>query len=172
MALVFTGGLEGLPIQLGKYAKSLYKFHRNSLYAIPDIDMLRKEVRVFCSIVVVFNESTKEIQSQTKEKIRKRELDRMIVEQTTEAYRRIKMLLKRLEPLQESSKSNLLEKLFAMMRWNLSKEEIQIPIVTLASVKSSLQLLLSLLLMDKNVSKIQYDPTLTQDERKSLLSTM
>jgi hypothetical protein len=172
MALFITGGLESLPIQLGKYATSLYRFHRNARYAGADIDMLRKEVDACRSLALLFNESTKEIEGQAKEKARQSGIDQIIVEQSTDAYSKIERLFKRLAPLQKSANSNPMEKLLAVIRWNIYRQEIQVPIVTLGSVKSSLQLLGTILLLDKNVSKVRFDSSLSQSERKSLLSTM
>jgi hypothetical protein len=172
MALIMTGGLESLPIQLGKYATSLYRFHRNVRYAGADIDMLRNEVKACRSLALMFNETTKEIQGQAKEKAHQSGVDQIIVEQATEAYSRIGRLLKRLEPLQKSANSNPMEKLLAMIRWVIYKQEVQVPIVILGSVKSSLLLLSTILLLDNNVSKIRSDSTLSQTERESLLSTM
>jgi hypothetical protein len=172
MGLIMTGGLESLPIQLGKYAKSLYRFHRNVRYAGADIDMLREEVETCRSLALIFIETTKDIQGQAKEKVRQSGVDQIIVGQSTKAYSRIKRLLKRLKPLQKSANSNLMEKLLAMIRWNIYRQDVQVPIVILGGVKSSLQLLGTILLLDNNVSKIRSDSTLNQTERKSLLSTM
>lgn len=81
-------------------------------------------------------------------------------------------MLKRLRPLDKRANSRSLEKLLAVIKWNLYRQEIQFPIGTLASVKSSLELLGTILLLDKNVSQIRFDHTLNQTERKSLLLTM
>lgn len=170
--ITITGGFEILPIQLGQYARRLYRFYRTVQYAGSDIELLRKEVKVCRSLALMFNETTKEIQSPVKAKARESKIDRLIVEQSTEAYSRIERLLELLKPLHKGVNSNPIERLLAVIRWNFYKQEIQIPIASLASVKSSLQLLLTILMLDKNLSKIHTDSTLSKTERETLLSTM
>ncbi|KAJ5908310.1 hypothetical protein N7495_000992 [Penicillium taxi] len=142
---------------------------------IPNFKCAKKEVQLLIDEVLtcqmladIFSDTSSLLESRVMQLAYEKKLDKLLQSQTISAREQIDHIMKRLKPLLDGDNDSRLNQCIAKVWWHFTKDETQVALVILGSVKSSLTLLSSLLTLDSLV-KILKSPTARKESQSLLL---
>lgn len=169
------GGISAALSILGEMevcSTKLRGLYHDLTYAKKEVKLLRLEVSTCRRLTTMFHEITKSVQMRATQVGQNRKLDRCIRQQSAMAREQIDGLLEKLEPLRKDSDATRLQKYMARIQWYLNKDGILLPLKTLESVRASLSLWSTLLLLDQNIFNVSKIAETDIEGRRQLLTEM
>jgi hypothetical protein len=143
--------------QLDACGKSLCRFSRDIRMAKNEVKLLKYEIANCRLLASIFEEVISPIQNTVMRMARQKNLDQRLCDQSKMAHDQIREISQKLKPLYRG-KSTGFEKFQAKIRWHFVKDDFQLPMATLGSVKSSLNLLTSLVMLDSAIANFRNIP--------------
>jgi hypothetical protein len=178
MALETIGTVSAVVSLLGELeacGSNLRRFIRNVRYAKREIERIKTEVDVCIGLCTVFTSTVQHTKNQAMERARKKDFDnleRLIQGQAKIAHGQIRDLLDHLTPLHKRVRSSVVEQTWAKLRWHFSKDDLELPMATLGSVKGSLSLLSVIILLNDKISKVSQSKKFSEKEKERLTQEM
>jgi hypothetical protein len=173
--LAVFGGISAAASIIGEMevcSTNLRRLYHDLRYAKKEVKLLRLEVSNCRDLTSLFHEITRSVQMRATQVGRNRKLDRCIRQQSAIAHEQIDGLLEKLEPLRKDSDATRFQKSMARIQWYLNKDDILLPLKTLESVKASLNLWSTLLLLDQKIFNISKIAETNIEGRRQLLTEM
>ncbi|OQE43635.1 hypothetical protein PENCOP_c003G05902 [Penicillium coprophilum] len=143
--------------ELEACGKSLCRFSRDIRMAKKEVKLLKQEISNCRLLASIFEEVIRPVQNKVMQIAREEKLDQRLRDQSKLAHDQIREITHKLRPLHRG-KSTGFTKLQAKIRWHFTKDDLQFPMATLGSVKSSLNLLTTLSLLDSAVASFSRVP--------------
>ncbi|KAL5357230.1 hypothetical protein BJX96DRAFT_144092 [Aspergillus floccosus] len=150
-------------------SRNVRKCCRDVQCARTELRVIRNELSTCRYLAAYLDEVTNPIKGTVAKMCRQHKLDEKIKEQGLMAQSQIQDLLDKMEPLRDGTKASVIKQFITKCKWHFFKEDIQLPMATLASVKSSLTLFTFLLLLDGKISEMNQTPKSNAGERLTML---
>ncbi|KAI2785826.1 hypothetical protein POX_h09587 [Penicillium oxalicum] len=99
---------------------------------------------------------------------REQQLEKILNSQATLAFGHIDDIVLKLEPLKADANATRFDKFIAKLRWHLTKDEAQVPLITLNSVKLSLTALTCLLVLDSSMADLR-SQSISESEKETMI---
>jgi hypothetical protein len=157
--------------ELEACGKSLRRFSRDIRMAKKEVKLLKYEI-ANCRILASIFEAITPVENRVIRMAREKNLEQRLRDQSRLAHDQIREITHKLKPLSPGRKSNGFEKFRAKVRWHFTKDDIQLPLAALASVKASLALLSTLSILDATITKHSKIPTSDLESKSQLLARM
>ncbi|KAJ5740114.1 hypothetical protein N7533_012898 [Penicillium manginii] len=158
--------------QLDACSISLRRFARDFRMAEEDLRLLRYEVQNCRILASMFYDAVAPLPTRVMQQALEQKLDQRLRRQSKLAHNQIRGIKLKLKPLYRSDHATSLGKVLAKIRWHFTKDELQLPLAALGSVKASLNLLGTIAMLELatiNYSKI---PESDLGKKSQLLSRM
>jgi hypothetical protein len=99
---------------------------------------------------------------------RTQHLEKILNSQATFAFGQIDDIVLKFEPLKKDTNASGFDKFIAKIRWHLTKDEVQVPLIMLSSVKLSLTAFTCLLVLDCSIADLGR-PSLPESDKEPIL---
>lgn len=151
-------------VQLEACIKGLRRLYKSFKFAKQEVRQMMEEVQVCQGLSQIFNEISRPLGSRVITLAREKKLDELLQSQATSAQEQTDRMTTKLKPLMNRGRGSpsRFEELWAQVWWHYTKHEGQALLVTLGTVKHSLTLLSSLLLLDNSLTMISQLSTASQ----------
>ncbi|KAJ5503953.1 hypothetical protein N7463_006827 [Penicillium fimorum] len=133
--------------ELEACGESLCRFSRDIRMAKKEVKLLRYEIANCRVLASIFEEIISPIQNSVMRIAKENKLDQRLRDQSKLAHDQIREITHKLRPLHRGTSTGL-TKFRAKIRWHFTKDDFQSPMATLENVKSSLNLLATLSMLD------------------------
>ncbi|KAJ5259332.1 hypothetical protein N7478_012313 [Penicillium angulare] len=157
--------------QLEKCGKRLHRLKHNFRIAKQELNLLADEVSSCQSLFGIFSHISRPLDNKVMKLARQQQLEETLNSQATFAFGQIGEIFLRLEPLREHSNAGRFDQIIAKLRWHWMKDEVQLPLLTLVSVKITLTAFNCLLILDLCLRDMK-SPSVSKNEMKSLKMQM
>lgn len=158
--------------ELEACGKSLRRFSRDIRMAKKEVKLLKYEIANCRVLASIFEEAISPVENRVMQMAREKNLDQRLRDQSRLAHDQIREITHKLKPLSRGRNSNGFEKFRAKVRWHFTKDDIQLPLAALASVKASLNLLSTLSILDSAITKLSKIPISDHGTKSQLLARM
>ncbi|KAJ5088923.1 hypothetical protein N7456_012539 [Penicillium angulare] len=157
--------------QLELCGKRLHRLKHNFRIAKEEVNLLTDEVSACQALFGIFRHVSRPLENRVMQLARQEKLEETLQSQAAFAYQQISEITSKLEPLRKQSNANRFDQFIAKLRWHWTKDDIQLPLLTLASVKISLTAFTCLLFLDSCLANMKR-PSLSEAEIRSLKTQM
>ena len=153
--------------QLEKCGKRLHQLKHNFQVAKQEVNLLADEVSACQSLFGIFRYISPPPDNRVMQLARAQHLEDILISQATFAFDQIDDIVLKLEPLRRNTHANGFDKILAKLRWHLTKDAAQVPLIMLSSVKLSLTAFTCLLILDCCVADLKR-PSLPESDKEPI----
>ena len=157
--------------QLEQCGKRLHQLKHNFRVAKQEVNLLADEVSACQSLFGIFRHIGHPLENRVMQLARAQSLEKILNSQATFAFGQINEIVLKLEPLKKDTNASGFDKIIAKLRWHLTKDEVQVPLIMLSSVKISLTALTCLLVLDCSVADLRR-PSLPESDKELIILQM
>lgn len=171
---VFSTAAAGVALlgQLDACSMSIHRFIRDFRMAREDLRLLRYEVHNCRILASMFFEAVAPISTRVMQQALKKKLERRLQGQSKLAHNQIRAIKKKLKPLYHKNPANSFSKFLATVRWHFTKDDLQLPLAALGSVKASLSLLGTIAMLELATDNYSKVPEADSKKKLQILSRM
>jgi hypothetical protein len=157
--------------QLEQCRQRLHQLKHNFRIAKQEVNLLADKVSACQSLFGIFRHISHPLENRVMQLARAQNLEKILNSQATFAFGQIDDIMLKLKPLKKNSSATSFDKVIAKLRWHLTKDEAQLPLIMLSSVKISLTAFTCLLVLDCSVADLRR-PSLPESDREPILLQM
>lgn len=157
--------------QLEKCGKRLHRLKHNFRIAKQEVNLLEDEISSCQSLFGIFSHISRPLDNRVMILARQQQLEETLNSQAAFAFEQIVEIFLKLDPLRKQSNASRFDQIIAKLRWHWMKNEVQVPLLTLVSVKITLSAFNCLLILDLCLRDIKRQ-SVSKKEMKSLKMQM
>lgn len=170
----FSAAAAGIALlgQLDACSMSLHRFIRDFRMAREDLLLLRYEVHNCRFLAGMFYDAVAPISTRVMQQAQENKLEQRLKCQSKLAHDQIRAIKKKLKPLYHKNPANSFNKFLATVRWHFTKDDLQLPLAALGSVKASLNLLGTIAMLELATNNYSKVPKADSKKKLQILSRM
>lgn len=153
--------------QLEQCVKRLHQLKHNFRVAKQEVNLLADEVSACQSLFGIFTHISRPLEKRVMQLAGKQQLEKVLNSHAIFAFGQIDDIVLKLDPLEKDTNATLFDKFIAKLRWHLTKDDVQIPLITL----SSLTAFICLLVLDCSMVDLRR-PSIPESEKEPIILKM